>query len=241
MTPLSTDSFRERILTQRYLCGPGVADIWLLSANLTDADRKFYQPVISSSEAERVHSFRFKADRDRCLVGRGGLRWILSRYSGLAPESLRFEARDYSKPAIVGGACSTQFNVSHSGHCVVIVVTGRTPCGIDIEQARPIVSEQDIAEKFFCPREALWMKDAIGFFRLWTLKEAVIKAMGFGLTIPLSSVDVLDVLECRTSTILVQVWGRGEQKVSLSEINAPHGYAAAVAVLGEPHTLRIMP
>ena len=87
-----------------------------------------------------------------------------------------------------------------------------------------------------------WLKRTDkGFYRLWTTKEAIIKAVGRGLSIPLSDVDVTDVVEGRTSFIRLNTSGLEPQLVWLQEINLIDGYAAAVAIIGGSRTIRRMP
>lgn len=76
------------------------------------------------------------------------------------------------------------FNLSHAGDCLAIAVGREVPVGIDIEQSDREVRWQQLARRWFSRDEADWLEtlesDAAGgeFLRLWTVREAMIKAMG---------------------------------------------------------------
>lgn len=87
------------------------------------------------------------------------------------------------------------FNISHSGGYVVLAF-GNAPLGVDIECVRE--TNLKLAERFFAKEEYEYLlaqkeddrKDA--FCRIWTGKEAVVKAEGSGLSRSLDSFSVLE-------------------------------------------------
>lgn len=145
---------------------------------------------LSPDEAARAARFVFEKDRIAYRIGRGRLREILGTLTGATPGALRFTYGDHGKPALPGGPA---FSLSHSGGLACLAVADRA-LGVDIEAHREI--EEGVAERFFSPTEyaALSALPAPGwtdgFFRCWTRKEAVVKAMGDGLSIPLDRFDV---------------------------------------------------
>jgi 4'-phosphopantetheinyl transferase len=148
----------------------------------------------------------------------------------------------HGKPALLKPSAALEFNVAHSGDCVLIAVTSEVPCGVDIERGRANTVELRIAEKFFCPREVEWLsRTGRGFLRLWAMKEAIIKALGLGLSILLSEIDVTDVLNGKTSSITLRTPGMEPQMVWLNELSLLPGYAAAVATVQDKRTFRLVP
>jgi 4'-phosphopantetheinyl transferase len=96
---------------------------------------------------------------------------------------------EHGKPALEDGRLA--FNVTHSGSLALIAVSHEGPLGVDVEVHRVIDHVAQLAKRYFTPAEAeLVAADPSAFFRLWTRKEAWIKAQGGGLTIPLDTVDV---------------------------------------------------
>jgi 4'-phosphopantetheinyl transferase len=216
-------------------------DVWLLSTSMTEDERESHWSLLSPDEQNRASRFLFKADTDRFIAGRGGLRLILSGYSGIAASELAFEDGSHGKPGLLGPGLPLQFNVSHSGDCVLVGVTRDTPCGVDIENSRSRRPEIEIAERFFCPREIEWLKETEGgFLRLWAAKEAIIKAVGRGLAIPLSDVDVTDIVVGRKSSILLETAGLECRTIWVTPLVLVEGYASAVAVDGNLHSTQVI-
>ncbi len=148
--------------------------------------------LLSDDEHARAQRFVYPRDRNRYIAGRARLRQLLAAETGRAPQSLRFRYGANGKPSLDGGPA---FNLSHSGTLAALAIGAATPeIGLDIERIRPI--EDTVARRHFSPAEyaALsrlrgddWLT---GFYRCWTRKEAIIKARGLGLAMPLDSFDV---------------------------------------------------
>jgi 4'-phosphopantetheinyl transferase len=210
----------------------GQLHVWQLSTQMTAEERAGHWSRLSADERDRAGRFRFDADRDRHIAARGGLRVILSAYTGVPPTELTFHVGAHGKPSL-SAETAIEFNVSHSVGFVLIGISRGVPCGVDIEHARAGRHETAIADRFFSPREIRWLADTSGgFFRLWTAKESVIKAVGRGLTIPLSDVDVTDVVAGRATSIVLDTPGVEPRTIGLAELTIAEDYAAAVAVDG---------
>jgi|SRR5688572_5121936 len=241
MVPLSAAQLSDSIASGGHSCERGQIDLWLLSASIDAEQRAFYDAVLSVEERERARRFRFKRDQDRSTVGRGGLRWILSRYCVSDPTNLLFRLGSHGKPSLISTSSPIEFSVSHAGECVLIAITRDAECGVDIERSHARISDQDIADQFFCPREIEWMKHVeSGFLRLWTMKEALVKALGCGLSIPLNAIDVVDIAEGTTSTFGLQMVALKPQTLWLRELELLEGYAASVAAIGVDFNIRIV-
>ena len=183
-------------------------------------------------------SMQIASDRSSHAEGSAG---YLSAYCGISPQALTFRTDKYGKPSLSGIPSAPQFNVSHSGDCVLIGVSVG-PCGVDVERSHRRLSEHSIAERFFCPREVKWLRRTKnGFLRLWTMKEAVIKAVGRGLSVPLSDVDVTDIAEGNASTITLETPGLEKQTLWLKELNAAKDYAAAISMVGSEGAVNLCP
>lgn len=220
-------------------CEPRYCDLWLLSANIDIAEREILERPLSADERARAGRFRFEEDRVRFIVARGGLRRILSSYCSDSPHHLEFQPGSHGKLALLGPPAGIEFNVSHSGDYALISVTSGVPCGVDLEHSRANMEEVAIAERFFCPREVEWLAHTErGFLRLWVVKEAIIKAVGHGLSIPLSDVDVTDVVEGKTSRVTLRTSAMEPQTLWLNELPFVPNCAAAVATVKEKCIIR---
>ena len=98
----------------------------------------------------------------------------------------------YNKPFLKGD--KIRFNISHSGNLAICALSGNTDVGIDIEFMKDI--EIDDFKMQMTDREWKQIYHAelkkVAFYNYWTKKEAVIKADGMGLSIPLKSFEVID-------------------------------------------------
>ncbi|MCD4747949.1 MAG: 4'-phosphopantetheinyl transferase superfamily protein [Thermoanaerobaculales bacterium] len=146
---------------------------------------------------ERVRAERFTVDHPRrvFVAARAALRLFLGQELGADPATLKFSFGPHGKPRLDPPE-DLHFNLSHSGVTVVMALAHGVEIGIDVEELRPTVSTLRLARRFFAPSEAAAV-EAEGdservrtFFHCWTAKEAVLKATGSGLTVPIHEVEV---------------------------------------------------
>ncbi|QQE72795.1 4'-phosphopantetheinyl transferase superfamily protein [Brevibacillus composti] len=144
---------------------------------------------VSDEKRQKISRFRKQADACRTLLADVLARTVVSRTHQIAKEELDFQYDAYGKPSVKGRA-HIHFNASHSGDWVVLAISP-APVGIDVEKITP--QHVGIAKRFFSPieyedfaRQPVENRCAY-FYDLWTLKEAYLKAVGKGLSIPLDS------------------------------------------------------
>ena len=142
-------------------------------------------PVLSRDERQRRDQFVDAAARQRYERAHGLKRVVLAHYAaGCAPQDLRFTRGRCGKPE-ADQPFPYRFNMSHSAHCIAIAVAA-DDVGVDIEWHRPIVASASLARCVFDTEERRWLARQAcfdeAFFRLWTLKEALLKALGTGWT-----------------------------------------------------------
>jgi 4'-phosphopantetheinyl transferase len=218
---------------------PDDVHVWRadLDGDVDDAAREVLWPLLSDDEQARARRFHFSRDRDRFVAGRGMLRTILSRYTRIAPASLRFSYNPSGKPALDHLDATLHFNLSHSHGAALCAVTRGRGIGVDIERISP-VDHLALAQRFFAPRERDVLlalpADALGtaFFDCWVRKEAYIKAIGAGLSLPLDAF----VVSCgpgEPAALLDVDAARGPRfGYALAALDAGPRYCAAIAVDG---------
>ncbi|HMA75088.1 MAG TPA: 4'-phosphopantetheinyl transferase superfamily protein [Xanthobacteraceae bacterium] len=143
----------------------------------------------------RSARFRFEEDRLSYIAAHWLLRTALSSIAGAPATGWRFTAEKLGKPRIVleAGLPVYDFNLSHTRGFVACAVCLGAKLGIDVETLGPDRAGLDIATSFFSPTEVMLLRNtpeeqrSVVFFRLWTLKEAFIKATGDGLSRSLDS------------------------------------------------------
>jgi 4'-phosphopantetheinyl transferase len=142
-------------------------------------------------------TYRRPADRERYFAARMLLRQALSKAveGRIAPAEWRYREGPYGKLMMADGLPALEFNLSHSGNCVAVAVGKHAPVGIDIECARPdrpvgiideILTEGERSRLMARPESQRWSD----FVRIWTAKESCAKALGLGLSLDFSTVDV---------------------------------------------------
>lgn len=172
-------------------------DLWLWPLTADAAHLESLAAHLSAAERARADGFTKPDDSAAFILARGRLREILGGSLGCAPREVPLTTGAHGRPQLDQGADGhgPAFNLSHAGGWAALVTGPHgLPLGIDIEPHRPI--EPDLPARFFSPAEqaelgrltgADW---TAGFFNAWTRKEALVKALGAGLTRPLDSFDV---------------------------------------------------
>jgi 4'-phosphopantetheinyl transferase len=148
--------------------------------------------VLSADERRRAERFVRDTDRVCYVASHALLRLSLSRRADVPPERWTFRTGRHGKPEIAGDHGSDlAMSLSHTRSFAVCAVSGAGHVGVDVEHARRKAPLR-VSESFFAPAEreamaALADADRAGrFFEYWTLKEALLKAIGLGLTYPMA-------------------------------------------------------
>lgn len=166
--------------------------------------------MLSDDERQRASKFYLGHLADRFIIRRGILRRLLAAYLEVKPESINYRHNLYGKPFIKMSQARIPlvFNMSHSGEYVIYAFTMSGVIGIDIEKPIPIPDMGLVAKYHFSDveQEALSSlpkhQQTIGFYQIWTRKEAIVKAVGNGITYPLDSFAVTVGLEKEVKIIM---------------------------------------
>ncbi|PRY76677.1 4'-phosphopantetheinyl transferase [Yoonia maritima] len=204
---------------------PCTVHVW--HVNL-DSDASPELTVLSATEMNVAQDIQCVEARELYLLTHVRLRQILGNWMQFDPSDVAFDTGWNGKPRIKGAA-GPSFSISHSGRRAVIAVTHTAPVGIDIELQRDRKLDRKTGQRFFAPDEAAALKPLSDqehhhtFTRLWTFKEAFIKATGEGLARKLNSfeVDISQPSDVRCTS---------HPGWNLREIEMPLGYYAAIAV-----------
>jgi 4'-phosphopantetheinyl transferase len=191
------------------------------------------QALLSDDERVRQRSFVSPTLRRRFLAARAGLRTLLGRHLDVDPRHLAFATNDFGKPRLAGGG-QVRFNLSHCEERAVLAISDAAEVGIDLERERPI-EHVDLAKRYFHPNEVAAItasrdeaEQRRAFFLVWTLKEAVVKALGTGLSTPLDSFEVA----IGTSKPRLTVAPEGAPQTWWLHAAMADGYCCALAVPG---------
>ena len=225
----------------RWLPGPdrpelvdGELAVWRIDLVGTLADA---EPVLSPSERQRASRFLLGRDALQFALSRAALRRILGRYVGQPPAELAFRAGRGGKPYLEGTTGrSIRYNLTHS-HEMALCAVGMAEVGVDIEWIRPAPMAAGIAAGIVTPDGPIFPGEIPSpeldwvFFTTWTRTEASLKAIGEGL----SAIDRRAPEWIRS---LSQPGARtpAGQPMPVVDLPVGDGYAAALAVIGDPPT-----
>jgi len=213
---------------------PGTVQLWEV-----DLDAFGGPDLLSEDERARAARFRFDRDRKRFSAGRTALRIVLANTVKKAPGELTFQYGPAGKPSFAG----VSFNLAHSGARALIAVSDGGAVGVDLEEIHPLDDMVDTARAAFAPGEFdRWRNARAGdrldlFYRIWTRKEAYLKAIGEGIAQRLQQFEVA-FEPGETPRIL-----HGAEGVwTLADVSKTPDYIAALAIEGsganiERHTL----
>jgi len=207
------------------ILNPGEIHIW--SATI---DERFGKLLAQSylSVNEKRNAARFDHDIDTYLfsIRHNLLRIILGDYLNCHPSIIKFNSNHYQKPHIAFPNTLIQFNISYSSNRFVVAFCQQHTIGIDIELIRHIDDIPQMITDYFTKEESDWINSQPdnlrlpSFFRIWSRKEALVKAIGKGLTIDLKKNNVLS-----DETIV-----NGESMWYLKMLNLFDDCAGAIAV-----------
>lgn len=172
-------------------------EVWLARLDL-DIDQVVQcTKLLSSDEQLRADRFHFERDRRRFIVARGVLRMLLGGHLGIAPAAIAFGYAQHGKPFVTNHAAKIHFNLSHSGERALYALSPSCQLGVDIESLDNDIDYNSLASRFFTPRECAVLLRVPepdrkrAFLSCWTRKEAVVKAIGNGLSLPLDQFEVM--------------------------------------------------
>jgi 4'-phosphopantetheinyl transferase len=173
----------------------GTVHLWHMSVADTTIPFDHHLSVLDEEERHRANRFHFDHDRVRFVLGRASLRCLLARYTDSDPALIRFKQNQYGKLFLQYPPSPVQFNVTHSGNCILHAIAHGTEVGVDVEVIRDSAGLASISS-YFAAGEQHWLSATdsqawnSAFFTLWVCKEAYIKALGRGLSKPLNSFEI---------------------------------------------------
>jgi len=165
--------------------------VWWMTIDTVGADALAqWRKILESAEQVRADRFHFARDRDTSIAAHALKRKLLSWAGDLPPSDWRFIVGRFGKPQIdpALGRPRLHFNLSHIRGLVACAVSLDHEVGLDVEAWDRAGDGLDIAGRFFAPAELALLREAAPddrpevFARIWTLKEAYIKATGRGLS-----------------------------------------------------------
>ena len=177
---------------------------------------------------EKILRYSSYQDQVNSLIGKLLIIDYLARHTSADINLKDLAYTEHGRPYILN---SFDFNISHSGDMVVFSAITCAQVGVDIEQIKP--ADFNLMRDQFTTRE--WYKVVnnggalADFYRIWVRKEALLKASGLGLTIPLDQID--------TSGDTISLDGTDWH---LQDVQIADGYMTAIATSVKDPEIEIM-
>ena len=213
--------------------------IWTADLDQLKINFEHHKYMLPDHEREKAKRFRFEILRARYIKSHYLLRFLLGHYLGTNFYHQEFDYNEYGKPSLKKDNENKliYFNLSNSGNICVFVFTNNDDLGVDVENICDMTNMDNIVEHFFSPSENIKFcslpeqNRKKTFFKYWTRKEALLKAMGVGLSYPLDKFDVLSDAE-NPSRVSIKTNYQNLKKTewTIQDINVFDGFASAVAL-----------
>lgn len=145
-----------------------------------------FEGYLDETDTAQIQKLKFDYLRNRAVITKGLLRLLIGRYMNLNPGELEFSYNEFGKPFVYKDNNGIQFNISHSEDMAVFAFTRSTEIGVDIEKVKVIDDMAGVMNLCFTEYEKNWFKTINDdsrvetFYKIWTIKEAFIKAIGRG-------------------------------------------------------------
>jgi len=198
------------------------------------------QPILSCEERQKAESFKVPVVRRRYIAVRSELRKVLAAYLDLTPIQVKFHTGPHGKPHLSSN--SLHFNISHTADELVIAVGNIANIGVDVEIIKTRTGMYNLAARCFSNAELIAWQDLpteqklAAFYRLWTKKEAFVKAVGRGIALGLERCEV-DIRSGGQLHCIPPEFGQAADW-SLTELPLGTLQMAALATPACPFTLR---
>jgi len=205
---------------------------------LSDLPAAVPEGILTEEEAARAQRLVAAPVRRGFIAGRWLLRSMLAVLAGGEPRSLELQAGKHGKLSLADHArLAASFNLSHSGDLAAVALVHARRIGVDIEAERTLTDEALLARRILGPRERASF-DALpetargaALLAAWTRKEAVLKAIGMGISGGLTSIEVLP--GAKTGDYVASDAADASVRWSVRMLLMPAGFQGAIAIEGK--------
>jgi len=165
--------------------------IWSFELSINEQQEAELIQHLDNQECNRVQQLKQRIHQQRFIAAHSALKFLLSQYLNVSLHEITFSYNPHKKPFLKYPHSSLQFNMAHSYDLAVIAFTLDHAIGIDIEKIRATYNPA-IATRYYSPEENIKLNQLTNyerirfFYELWASKEALVKAIGLGLSRSLS-------------------------------------------------------
>jgi len=210
--------------------------IYIIDMDQYHDNLSLFWEYLSINEQEQAKRYYDKVLADHYIISHGILRSILSYYIDQSPSSLELINNTYGKPFLKNS--NIEFNMSHSRNMVCYVIAFNNKIGVDIEFYNTTIDMIGMLELVFTKKEVELIRSLDideqykTFYKFWTKKEALVKAVGKGLYYPINTIEVIKLLSGE-SILLTDGNKELRQEWYCYELDLPKDYSGAVGIQGK--------
>lgn len=224
----------------------GAAQVVLLALGPPPGDVASLRRLLPEDEQERADRFTALGAAWRFVVGRMLMRSVLAAALGVLPRELHFRYSEHGKPSLADSDGLTPgFSLTHTEGLAGFALVRSGRIGIDIEAMRPLAERERFAARIFSGTELARFKTLPGrdqnaaLLDAWTAKEAVLKAIGTGISGVMSTVELqADPGEEGSGRAMVAGENGPSTCWTFRRLPVPEGFHSALALEGtEPGLL----
>lgn len=140
-----------------------------------------YLDMFDIATQNKIRGYRLRYSQMVAFCSTLLKKYYLAKYLNLSPKHILIEDGKYGKPCLNLPALDIDFNISHSGEYLVMIIGKNCKVGIDIEEIDYSINAKELAPQIFNVQECKLIADNVdNFFVLWSKKEALLKALGYG-------------------------------------------------------------
>jgi 4'-phosphopantetheinyl transferase len=166
---------------------PSSIDVYIVNLNqYALPDLNACQTLLPQNEFLTTQNFATNTLKQKALAARILTRQILAKYTQLNPKDIAILRKEFEKPKLAPPFAHLNFSIAHTKTYFALAITRDALIGVDVESLDKKTDILGIAKRFFCPEEYQALSTAADpqdlFFRIWTQKEAFVKAIGAGLS-----------------------------------------------------------
>jgi 4'-phosphopantetheinyl transferase len=210
---------------------PKTDEVLCWKINLKDIstnDLEGYYQHISKEDQVKSNKFVHFEDKKRYIVARMGIKILLKN---LIDTDYQIEKNAFGKPYVKNSPI--KYNLSHSGNFVLLAVSSCTEVGVDVEVIRDIPNLESLFLNTLHINEISYIKNLApalilrNFLQIWTQKEAVVKALGKGLSIPLESFSIPGLAFPSPPKKFINIFS---ENLTIFDLNIDDNHVGALAV-----------
>ena len=220
-------------------------NVWTWTLDIDEPVAASLSAWLTAEERQRASAFITPQLQRRWIAARAGMRGILASVLGVSPQTPAFISGPHGRPHLEGGDHPYSFNLSHSDHVAALAVS-EAVIGVDVERIKGL--PEGVADMVFSRPEIAALeaepedRRPAAFYRYWAAKEAVLKALGTGLSVSGRSFTI-DISDPDTPRLVSADWKDEDANAwQLATFHPAEGFAGAVAVrMARPLRLSVQP